>query len=154
MGRSLNLVGKKSGKIKSCGCVKTEKQVKRMKEDPISGLVSNLYASYKQKAKKSGKEFNITKKYFRELIFSNCHYCDSKPMNCKKDLRKNSKLSHILYNGVDRVNNDMGYVNNNCVPCCFVCNQAKHRLDKDYFLVWVKRVHKNITKRNGVENDL
>lgn len=47
------------------------------------------------------------------------------------------------YNGIDRVNNDIGYIKNNCIPCCKICNRAKNSMSYDDFLNWIKILVKN-----------
>jgi hypothetical protein len=36
----------------------------------------------------------------------------------------------IEYNGIDRVDNEKGYLVENCVPCCFTCNSLKKSVTK------------------------
>jgi len=47
---------------------------------------------------------------------------------------------NILYSGVDRVDNNQGYVLRNCVPCCKWCNLAKNNTDVHSFLHAIKRI--------------
>jgi len=46
-------------------------------------------------------------------------------------------------NGVDRVNNKIGYRVDNCVPCCSVCNIMKNTLGVADFLAHVQRIHQH-----------
>jgi hypothetical protein len=136
-----------SAKIKSCGCNKVKNLIKKMKTNPELGMSNSIRASYKNKAKKRGLQFNIGSEDFFKLITSNCEYCGTTPLNVKVDSRKNSNNNSFLYNGIDRINNNVGYVLDNCVSCCFVCNQAKHTLNVDFFKSWVKRIYCNLKEK-------
>jgi hypothetical protein len=43
-------------------------------------------------------------------------------------------------NGIDRVDNTLGYELGNVIPCCSVCNRAKSNLPLDYFLRWYNTI--------------
>ena len=43
--------------------------------------------------------------------------------------------------GVDRVDNDLGYIRANVVACCSTCNYMKGELGKDQFLAHARRVY-------------
>ena len=45
------------------------------------------------------------------------------------------------YSGIDRVNSEKGYVKNNVVPCCKVCNIAKHNMSQNDFFNWINKVY-------------
>lgn len=130
----------KTGKISSCGCSKYEKQVNLMKEDPERGPIYSIYCDYKIKAKKRKYTFNINPFIFRILVKSNCYYCGEKPMNIRKVGRAGART--VVINGLDRVDNSIGYEESNVVPCCTICNQAKHTMPKNVFLQWVDKVYK------------
>jgi hypothetical protein len=57
-------------------------------------------------------------------------------------LKGQSKNSDYRYNGVDRVNNGIGYEPDNSVSCCKICNRAKDVMTQEGFLTWVGRVQK------------
>ena len=66
------------------------------------------------------------------LIFSTvkkpCHYCGTTP------IKPHREDSSFLYNGLDRFDNNLGYVESNIVPCCFICNKMKGVLTKEDFM--------------------
>ena len=84
---------------------------------------------------------------FRKLSKSPCKYCGlkySKIIEDRQNETKKGKLNsrHILkINGIDRVNNNIGYTNKNSVSCCKVCNFAKHTQTKKDFYKWVKKIY-------------
>ena len=43
------------------------------------------------------------------------------------------------YNGIDRIDNNIGYTIDNSVSCCKYCNFAKNDFLLDEFLLWIKR---------------
>ena len=73
----------------------------------------------------------------------NCYYCDSLPENCRK-VKNNNEI--FLYTGIDRINNDLGYFKENCVPSCIKCNRGKMDRSLDEFLKWVIDIHNNSKK--------
>lgn len=86
---------------------------------------------YKYGAKKRGLIFEISENEFNKTIFSPCFYCGIAPNPT---------------NGIDRVDNSVGYVSGNIVPCCSTCNRAKRKMSKDDFVVWVMRVSDHLEK--------
>jgi uncharacterized protein with PIN domain len=64
---------------------------------------------YKYKAAERNIEFNLTSEEFNSFWQQPCNYC-------------NREIDTI---GIDRVNNTVGYVMDNCVSCCSVCNKMK-----------------------------
>jgi hypothetical protein len=56
------------------------------------------------------------------------------------------KTGIYTYNGVDRVNNKLGYTVGNCVSSCIVCNVAKNDSSLEDFKKWIIRVFNRIAK--------
>jgi len=83
----------------------------------------NLYI---KDAKKRGLLFSITEELFEKLRGGKCYYCDS--------------IENI---GIDRVDNNIGYIKKNIVSCCSTCNMMKRAYDKDYFINQCKKVSNN-----------
>jgi hypothetical protein len=81
----------------------------------------NFVKSYKKGADKRELEFELTNDDIRELINGNCYYCGQKPDPLKKI-------------GIDRKNNDIGYLIDNVVSCCKMCNMMKHIVESDIFI--------------------
>lgn len=57
-----------------------------------------------------------------------CFYCNYKPVNVNESI------------GLDRVNNDYGYCNNNVVSCCITCNYMKNKLTGSEFIDHIKQI--------------
>lgn len=97
----------------------------------ILPITKHLYRRYRYDAIKRGKVFNLDIDVFATIIECNCHYCGKAPeqVYCQKG---QYKIDSIVYNGVDRKDNDYGYVAGNVVPCCKSCNQAKKDRSVEY----------------------
>lgn len=67
------------------------------------------YKSYIRSAQSRNYSFSLTFDEFNSIIKKDCYYCG---------------LNDGL-NGIDRINNDFGYIDSNCVPCCTKCNHMK-----------------------------
>lgn len=128
------------GHSKSCGCLKKE-TIKVTQElaklPPFVASANALYTSYSKSAKYRNHEFNISKEYFLNVTKQNCHYCGDPPKN--KFKRKDYNGSYI-YNGIDRKDNSQGYIEGNCLPCCFTCNKAKNTIPYDEFILWIQKL--------------
>lgn len=69
-----------------------------------------IFNNCKKASKSRGIPFSLTREQIKRLIESPCRYCgDSRP----------EKI------GLDRVENRVGYVITNVVPCCVRCNTMK-----------------------------
>lgn len=81
--------------------------------------------------------FDLTKDEFRELTKNNCYYCGQFPKSLHT--ARNAFGSYV-YNGIDRVNNNIGYNRENCVTCCGICNRAKNDSSIEEFKTWIKNL--------------
>jgi len=124
----------KRGHTKSCGCLYKESRKWRYKSKGEAAL-NKIYYQYK---KRSNGVFEFTREEFQKITQQNCYYCGADP---NQEVKVQSDSGSYFYNGIDRVDNSMGYSKNNCVPCCKVCNIAKHNMTKDEFLNWINRVY-------------
>lgn len=129
----------KTERVKSCGrCTKSINSAMKL---PYGEMLYNvIYNDYRIKAGQREIDFQLDKDVFLIEIQKNCHYCGSVPMNTRRN-KSEWKPEQVVYTGLDRIDNERGYVTDNVVPCCFICNQAKHRLPYQVFLDWVDKVH-------------
>lgn len=100
---------------------------------------NELYDTYIRNARNYEREFSLTMEEFAYITSSSCHYCGVEPIQVK-ELKSESTWSTYFYNGIDRVDNDMGYVSGNCIPCCVVCNRAKNDMSYDNFMQYINRI--------------
>ena len=93
------------------------------KENPESGQryqksIKGRFRDYKKGADNRKLEFKLSLKYFEDNWNKNCFYCGDE----------------IKGIGIDRVDNDIGYNQNNVVNCCGVCNIMKRTMTQEYFI--------------------
>ena len=90
-------------------------------------IFKNVRARYKCDATRRGLCFELTFEQFISYTKANCFYCETPPVSFQ-----NGKRGHkISYNGIDRVDNDLGYKISNCVTCCKLCNSRKKSVNKE-----------------------
>ena len=102
-----------------------------------------MYASYKFGAKKRKLMWGLPQETFEQLSLSDCHYCGASPQT--RNLSHN--VSKAL-NGIDRINNEIGYTTENSVACCKVCNRANNNMPYDEFVAYLN----NIVEHHGGHN--
>lgn len=99
-----------------------------------------VYEKYSYNSMMRNLDFLLTLEEFSKLIKMNCFFCDSPPNNRWKMKRK--KNNELIYNGIDRIDNNKGYFLENCVTCCSVCNRAKGTMSlkefKEQIIKWIK----------------
>lgn len=117
-------------KARSCGCLYSE-----VKKPEI--IEQDFFNRNKRSAVKKHKAFDLTIEEFRKIIYNDCYYCGRKPNANFRS--KTEKLHH----GIDRVDNSIGYIKENCVPCCKDCNLAKRTLSKENFLNLIKMIYEH-----------
>ena len=129
---------------KSCGCLRTELLKKRTKPNNECNKRS-IYNYYKRNAKDRNLEWKISFDFLRSLILKPCHYCGIEGFTATIS-RSGSKLKH---NGIDRIDNEIGYTEENCVPCCRICNFAKRDLSLEEFKNWLRRLQNEFVVHGG-----
>lgn len=136
----------KAGHTKSCGCL-LEKVYLRL-EPGKAGFNRALYR-YKNQAKKRGLDFLLTEDQFGVLTKLPCHYCGIDAQQISRSSATTGltavgrKRGSYIYNGIDRINNNIGYIIDNCVPCCIICNRAKSDMGYDNFISWIDQLTSN-----------
>lgn len=94
---------------------------------------------YKQRAMKKNLQFELTEQDFDNIVGNDCYLCG----------KKTDGILHI--NGIDRFNNEIGYTQDNCRPCCANCNYMKSDYSYDDFIEKLMDIYFNneIKKRNS-----
>lgn len=134
----------KKGKHSSCGCMRNAPRPERRLENNMA-MKNSLLKNYKSSAKRRNHIFELSKDQFIILIEGNCHYCGAKPSNIQNS-KNIINYEEYKYNGIDRVDNTLGYTLDNCVSCCAKCNMAKRDMSKDEFIEWIELAYNNIFK--------
>jgi hypothetical protein len=130
------------GGTNSCGCLQKEIAKKTFSKEKGIASFNALYARYKQNAGIRGLKFNLNKQQFRELTSKNCVYCGQPPSTVShKQSHGKTYNGAYIYNGIDRIDSTVGYVIDNCIPCCTICNKMKMVLSKDDFLSQILKIY-------------
>lgn len=152
-----------SGNTKSCGCFHRENLalLNKNKKGSISpcrkkdgeASFNHLYANYRLGAQRKGRVFELSKEEFKQITSSNCYYCNSPPIQMSKyNYTKTQQTGWYFYNGIDRIDNTVGYVLENARPCCGKCNKIKGTLTESDFYDIVKNIYEfRLTKKDQVK---
>jgi hypothetical protein len=84
-----------------------------------------------QSAKRRGYSWELTDDEAIKLLTGDCYYCGAAPSN---ETQHKNQYGTFRRNGIDRIDNSIGYTQANCVPCCSACNYAKRELSHDEFI--------------------
>jgi hypothetical protein len=118
----------------SCdACLTTQKKADDKRIDRIRNFkaerfknIERIYTEYVRNAVLKGRSFKLTLEQVGSLVTSPCAYC------------------HTFIEGeaigIDRVDNNRGYVMTNVVPACANCNYMKHTYSKAFFLAHCKTI--------------
>lgn len=91
----------------------------RHKHRIASGLLEDLklstgrYSQLKRRVKAKGFTYLMTLDAYMKKINKPCYYCDKVTYGVEKGV------------GLDRLNNDKEYTDDNTVPCCGECNRSR-----------------------------
>jgi len=98
-----------------------------------------IWNHYVKGAKKRNINFTLSKTKFNELIIKPCFYCTY------------SKEGEV--NGIDRVDNNTGYVEDNVVTCCQTCNTAKGSQHPQEFMDKAVAIYMHTTFNQPIKED-
>lgn len=139
-----------AGHSKSCGCLHKQR-LKTLHKGNVKkdAAFDAVVRDYKRIAKSRNLEFALSEKQIRDLTSQDCFYCGQEPSKVKdKNGQHIFKESVYIYNGIDRIDNSVGYVYDNCVTCCTECNWAKGTRTQEEFLNWIFRLIKHKAELN------
>lgn len=126
----------RAGNSTSCGCNERAPGLSRAYVG-YPTWVSFVWQECKANARERSYKLTLTIDQVMELCSKTCYYCGSPPR-----LRP-TKIVYggVTANGIDRKDSSIGYVPENCVPCCSTCNVMKMALHHDEFLEHIKKIH-------------
>ncbi len=104
------------------------KECSKKKAKIRSNTPKTRFGIYKRSAEKRKLSFKLSYKTFYTLVHSACKYCGK-------------EMDSIYLHGIDRVNNNTGYTEKNCVSCCALCNNMKKTSTLEMFLEQVKNIY-------------
>ena len=87
------------------------------------------FREYADSAAKRNIEFNITLEEFTEIVTKCCYYC--------------KKYSENEVIGIDRIDSFKGYLKDNILPACEICNSMKKQLTMKEFANQITLIYKN-----------
>ena len=137
------------GSVLSCGCLQQEISAAKLKHRilPVGeAFVNSLFSRYRQQAKERRREFTLTKEQFEAEITKPCFYCGAKPVIPVWAQNSTGWKGYSTWNGVvpcnglDRVDNAVGYIRSNIVAACATCNMAKTDMQVQEFVDWARRL--------------
>jgi len=134
----------RSAQIKSCGCLLSKLKGKT----PTEASFNSLYCDYRRRAQDYNRAFELSKDEFAKLTSSDCFYCGLSPSSGRRTTSLGKTREVYIFNGIDRVDNNYGYVLGNCVPCCERCNKAKLAHSQIDFIRWIKQAHDHMEKNH------
>jgi len=129
----------RNGHTISCGCITPKINSKRLSLPVGEANVRQLFCAYRKGAEARKLDFKLTLDEFRTFLFNKCFYCGTPP-SCLKIVKNIQQNNSIMYNGIDRVDNNLGYIIGNCVTCCKICNFAKKDLTYSDFMDWIAKL--------------
>ena len=125
-----------NGGTVSCGCFQKKELSKRSSKPKGQAALHSVFLYYKRNAKQRNIEWKLTKEEFVTMIGGACAYCGTS----NSMLAKTAYGFSAYHNGIDRVDNKIGYLLDNCVPCCNICNRAKSNMPVEEFLDWIRKL--------------
>jgi len=149
-GRATDVLSCSIGRrVQSCGCLKQEMLARgraalgKLKLPKGVAAKNSLFSYYRANAARRHQEFTISRAAFDKMTSQACAYCGRPPGTVH---RKNG--SEHVYNGLDRVENSIGYIPSNTVPCCGTCNKLKGQFGLEQFISAARAVcaHNSKTK--------
>lgn len=125
------------GNVTSCGC-----RSKGLISDKLKkgGYRANLVVAFhgiKSSARQRNYSHEIDLETFHEISQKECFYCGDVKTNCCKE---RTTCEPFFYNGLDRIDNNIGYIADNVVSCCKFCNWAKSTMTQKEFFDHIKRI--------------
>lgn len=127
----------------SCGCYRSEKtastnKVHKKYKDNLAARLA-VYHEYKRNAIRRNKEWLLTPEYVISLIDKPCRYCGT-----VGSMKMHKTTGECYHNGIDRLDNDKGYTEDNVVSCCKQCNIAKNVFTEKEFIEWIHKASNHL----------
>ena len=127
-----SFISKTKSKCKSCANCKGSYMEEMFKDK--TGFESKYrlrFANIKSGAKKRNIYFDLTEEEMYNLLTSPCNYC-----GCNNS------------NGIDRIDSSKGYITENVVPCCAMCNRMKNNYSLEAFKTQIRKIYSHLNYDN------
>lgn len=125
----------RKGRHQSCG----GKRCKHLEKDRLTVLLNMVIHTYRKSARNNRRTFDLSRDEVQKLVLGDCRYCGAKPVPMQGFATTPSVKPHPS-NGIDRVNNELGYTMTNCVSCCGMCNKLKRELSENDFFAHIQLI--------------
>jgi hypothetical protein len=109
-------------------------KVKESNDNRLHSIEIN-FNHYKYDSTVQRREFDLSFEQFETIVKSPCFYCGI--------------IQDKGFNGIDKTDQTQGYVIENCVSCCKLCNFMKGAVDNITFLQRVEHILKRNTMITG-----
>lgn len=150
----------RNGSKKSCGCLNDEIRKKTHRKPEGFATYTQMYRNYKGGAARRGLQWDLSLDQFIKLVSQPCYYSGTLPKKTNAYIKADGTVinknrgpsnegverSWIYANGIDRINSNIGYIIDNCRPCCKTCNFMKGELSAEDFLTQVSKINNNRIK--------
>lgn len=137
------MLGWKKGGTNSCGCLISLAK-RKFREN---GAFLSAYSSHVNHAENKGF-IPLSYDVWLTIVEKPCYYCDSIDTKIDHYLKKSKytteadfEESKRFINGIDRLNNSIGYELINCVPCCAQCNRMKLNHNQEEFFNKIQLIY-------------
>ena len=107
------------------------------RKSPGESSFARLVRQYRASATRRGIEFSLSTETVRTLTSANCTYCGVEP---RQVMRSKDSNGSYIYNGIDRIEASVGYIDGNCTAACKICNRAKTDMTASEWREWLVRV--------------
>jgi hypothetical protein len=96
------------------------------------------YNVYFRSARDKNLDFQLSNEEYEKIVCGNCYYCGT--------------IADKGFNGIDRKDQTQGYVIENCVNCCQMCNYMKKSLSYGIFTKRIEHilVHNKIIEKGNL----
>jgi hypothetical protein len=136
------------GDTQSCGCLrKSPFNTGSSRKKYVSAEEATwryYYNQYKRNANHRKIKIIISFDEFVSICSLPCYYCGQLPE--ERPCQRGRTI--IKASGIDRIDNNKGYIHNNIVPCCTWCNRAKNSQTREYFITKCREVTSASVARN------
>ena len=145
------------GDTKSCGCLAKETASKNATErnyltrqyEPIEAASRLVFlAKY--------NDGTLTFDQFHTMSQMICTYCGKQPsnkrtaINNQSDKSFNKEDSVFIYNGLDRIDNNLPHNIDNCQTACWECNRARRKLPLTDFISHIDLINQNTNRQKNL----
>lgn len=96
----------------------------KKKDAKYGRSLQGKFTCYKKEARRRHMEFSLSFEEFKMFWNKSCSYCGQS----------------IQTVGIDRINSEQRYCLDNCVSCCYTCNEMKSVHTKDFWLAHMKKI--------------